>query len=195
MTAPSLSVGFDRARTLTARLIAVSSTSAAAPTQYRRAHHRWAQPARPGPASPPAVRASGPPSSACPVGACAADVRSTNVGRVMALKLVPTAPLCESRTRISARSTRAGTYPGPGSSPGLCAGPLRRSPRWLAEAGTRLADRPDAVSDDVWDMAAKHFDEPPLSALVLNIALINTMNRLNVITGHVAGEWTAEYVG
>jgi AhpD family alkylhydroperoxidase len=63
----------------------------------------------------------------------------------------------------------------------------------LAEAGTRLADRPDAVPDDVWDRAAKHFDEPALAALVLNIALINTWNRLNVITCQVAGEWTAHY--
>lgn len=65
----------------------------------------------------------------------------------------------------------------------------------LAEAGTRLADRPDAVPDEVWDMAAKHFDEPALVALVLQIALINTWNRLNVITGQVAGEWTAQYSG
>ena len=65
----------------------------------------------------------------------------------------------------------------------------------LTEAGTRLADRPDAVHDEVWDTAAKHFDEPALVALVLNIALINTWNRLNVITGQVAGEWTAHYAG
>jgi alkylhydroperoxidase family enzyme len=64
----------------------------------------------------------------------------------------------------------------------------------LAEAGW-LADRPDAVSDDVWDLAAKHFDESALAALVLNIALINTWNRLNVMTGQVAGEWTAQYSG
>jgi AhpD family alkylhydroperoxidase len=65
----------------------------------------------------------------------------------------------------------------------------------LAEAGTRLADRPDAVSDEVWDMAAKHFDEPALVALVLNIAVINSWNRLNVMTGQVAGEWTGQYGG
>ena len=63
----------------------------------------------------------------------------------------------------------------------------------LAEAGTRLADRPDAVPDEVWDRAAEHFDQPALAALVLNIALINTWNRLNAITGQVAGEWTANY--
>jgi AhpD family alkylhydroperoxidase len=65
----------------------------------------------------------------------------------------------------------------------------------LAEAGTRLADRPDAVPDDVWDAAAKHFDESGLVALVLNIALINTWNRVNVMTGQVAGEWTAHFAG
>jgi AhpD family alkylhydroperoxidase len=65
----------------------------------------------------------------------------------------------------------------------------------LTEAGTRLADRPEAVSDDVWHMAAKQFDEPALVALVLNIALINTFNRINVMTGQVAGECTAEYSG
>ncbi|MGH9028837.1 MAG: carboxymuconolactone decarboxylase family protein [Acidimicrobiales bacterium] len=63
----------------------------------------------------------------------------------------------------------------------------------LAEAGTRLADRPDAVPDEVWAVAAKHFDETALTALVLGIALINTWNRLNVITGQVAGEWTSQY--
>jgi alkylhydroperoxidase family enzyme len=44
-------------------------------------------------------------------------------------------------------------------------------------------------------MAAKHFDEPALVALVLDIALINAWNRLNVITGQVAGEWTARHAG
>jgi AhpD family alkylhydroperoxidase len=63
----------------------------------------------------------------------------------------------------------------------------------LTEAGTRLADRSDAVPDTVWDMAAKQFDEPALTALVLAIGLINNFNRLNVMTGQVAGEWTARY--
>jgi AhpD family alkylhydroperoxidase len=63
----------------------------------------------------------------------------------------------------------------------------------LAEAGTRLADRPDAVPDEVWETAAKHFDEAALAALVFVVALINTWNRLNVTTRQVAGEWTAAY--
>lgn len=63
----------------------------------------------------------------------------------------------------------------------------------LVEAGTRVADRSDAVSDEVWAMAAKQFDEVALTALVLVTGLINNFNRLNVMTGQVAGEWTAKY--
>lgn len=49
----------------------------------------------------------------------------------------------------------------------------------LAESVTRLADRPDAVPDAVWDGAADHYDEEELSALLLSIASINVWNRLN----------------
>jgi AhpD family alkylhydroperoxidase len=61
----------------------------------------------------------------------------------------------------------------------------------LAEAVTRLSDRPDPVPDTVWDEAARHFDERALAALVLAIANINVWNRLNVATGQIAGtyEW------
>jgi AhpD family alkylhydroperoxidase len=61
----------------------------------------------------------------------------------------------------------------------------------LCEAATRLADRPDPVPDDVFDEAAKHFDEESLAALVVQIALINTWNRLNVVTRQVGGAWTS----
>ena len=60
----------------------------------------------------------------------------------------------------------------------------------LAEAATRLADRPDPVPDEVFDEAAKHFDDEALAALVLQIALINTWNRLNVVTRQIGGAWT-----
>ena len=63
----------------------------------------------------------------------------------------------------------------------------------LTEAATRLADRADPVPDEVWCEAARHFDEPALAALVVSIAAINTWNRLNVVTGQVAGEWTAQW--
>ena len=65
----------------------------------------------------------------------------------------------------------------------------------LAEAGTRLADQADAVPDAVFEEAAKHYDEQALAALVVTIAAINTWNRLNVVTGQVTGEWTAQWAG
>ena len=34
----------------------------------------------------------------------------------------------------------------------------------LTEAATRLADRSDAVADEVWDEAARHYDESQLAA-------------------------------
>jgi len=60
----------------------------------------------------------------------------------------------------------------------------------LTEAVTRLSDRADPVPDDVWDEAARHYDEPALAALILAIATVNVWNRLNVTTRQVAGQWT-----
>jgi hypothetical protein len=37
----------------------------------------------------------------------------------------------------------------------------------LAESMTRMADRTEAVPDEVWDEAAKRFDEQQLAGLVL----------------------------
>ena len=52
----------------------------------------------------------------------------------------------------------------------------------LAEHATRLADRPDAVPDEVWEDAATHFPERELAGLVLWIATTNLFNRINVAT-------------
>ena len=60
----------------------------------------------------------------------------------------------------------------------------------LAEAATRLADRPDAVSDHIWDAAATHFDEKQLAAIVLMIGITNLFNRLNATTRQIAGAWS-----
>ena len=57
----------------------------------------------------------------------------------------------------------------------------------LAEAATRLADRSDPVSDDVWAAAADHFDEKELAGLILSIAAINAWNRINASTRQIAG--------
>jgi AhpD family alkylhydroperoxidase len=59
----------------------------------------------------------------------------------------------------------------------------------LTEQGTRIADAAGGVSDDAWANAAKHHDEEQLAALVCLIALINTYNRLNVITRQPAGDY------
>src|SRR6185295_19703635 len=56
----------------------------------------------------------------------------------------------------------------------------------LTEATTRISDRADPVPDDVWNEATKHYDEPALAALVLQIALINAFNRVNAATRQVA---------
>ena len=59
----------------------------------------------------------------------------------------------------------------------------------LAEAVTRLDDRSDPVPDEVWEEAARHYDETALAGLVLAIANINVWNRLNVATRQPGGEW------
>jgi AhpD family alkylhydroperoxidase len=57
----------------------------------------------------------------------------------------------------------------------------------LTEAATRLNDRADPVNDEVWNEAAKHYDEKAMADLILNIALINFWNRVNVPIRQVAG--------
>ena len=60
----------------------------------------------------------------------------------------------------------------------------------LTEAETRLADRAEPVPDEIWEEAARHYDETELAALVVSIASINAWNRMNVATRQVAGqEW------
>ncbi|EDY44472.1 carboxymuconolactone decarboxylase family protein [Streptomyces sp. SPB074] len=59
----------------------------------------------------------------------------------------------------------------------------------LAEEGTRIADGAGGVPDDVWDKAAKHYDERQLGGLVALIAIINAFNRLNVLTRQPAGDY------
>jgi AhpD family alkylhydroperoxidase len=58
----------------------------------------------------------------------------------------------------------------------------------LAEAITRLADRPDPVPDALWNEVARHYDERALASLILYIGLSNLWNRLNVPTKQVAGQ-------
>ena len=59
----------------------------------------------------------------------------------------------------------------------------------LTEQGTRIADAAGGVTDEAWAKAAKHYDDDQLAALVALIALINTYNRMNVITRQPAGDY------
>jgi len=52
----------------------------------------------------------------------------------------------------------------------------------LGEMVTRLSDRMDPVPDEVWEDAARHFDEAGLAVLLLAIAGTNFFNRLHTAT-------------
>jgi AhpD family alkylhydroperoxidase len=57
----------------------------------------------------------------------------------------------------------------------------------LTEAVTRLSDRSDPVPDEIWEEAARHYDERQLAAIVLHVAITNMFNRLNATTRQPAG--------
>jgi AhpD family alkylhydroperoxidase len=59
----------------------------------------------------------------------------------------------------------------------------------LAEQGTRIADAAGGVTDEAWANAVKHYDEEQLAVLVSLIALINALNRVNVIVQQPAGDY------
>jgi AhpD family alkylhydroperoxidase len=60
----------------------------------------------------------------------------------------------------------------------------------LAEAVTRIADRSDPVPDEIWDEAARYYDDKGLMAIVLMIATTNLFNRVNVSIRQLAGSWS-----
>ncbi len=64
----------------------------------------------------------------------------------------------------------------------------------LTEAATRLADRSDPVPDEVWEEAARHYDESQLAGLVVAIASINAWNRINAATRQISGEWVEQLI-
>jgi AhpD family alkylhydroperoxidase len=59
----------------------------------------------------------------------------------------------------------------------------------LTEALTRLSDRADAVPDDIWEQASRHYDQQALASLIIEIAAINVWNRFNVAVRQPAGSW------
>jgi len=52
----------------------------------------------------------------------------------------------------------------------------------LSEAITRISDRTDPVPDEIYNEAARHFDEQALATLIAGIATANLWNCLNVAT-------------
>jgi AhpD family alkylhydroperoxidase len=59
----------------------------------------------------------------------------------------------------------------------------------LTEQGTRIADASGGVTDQAWAKAAQYYDDEQLAALVCLIALINTYNRLNVVSRNPGGNY------
>lgn len=57
----------------------------------------------------------------------------------------------------------------------------------LTEAATRLADRAEGVTDEIWHEATRHYDESGMSALILMIAVTNMFNRINATIREQAG--------
>jgi AhpD family alkylhydroperoxidase len=64
----------------------------------------------------------------------------------------------------------------------------------LAESVTRLADSSDPDPAEVWDEAARHYDESQLAGLVLAIATINAYNRINAATRQITGDFVDQYI-
>ena len=71
-----------------------------------------------------------------------------------------------------------------------CFTPAERAALALAEAVTRMSDKDDPVPDEIWQEAARHYDEKGLAALVLSIATTNVFNRLNVTTRQMSATWS-----
>ena len=57
----------------------------------------------------------------------------------------------------------------------------------LTEVVTMIADA--GVPDEIWDEAARHYDEKALAALLVSIGVINVWNRFNAATRQIAGNW------
>ena len=57
----------------------------------------------------------------------------------------------------------------------------------MAEAATRLADHPEAVTEEIWAEATDHFTEEQLAAIILMIGITNLFNRLNTTIREPAG--------
>jgi hypothetical protein len=63
------------------------------------------------------------------------------------------------------------------------------------DRGRHAARRPvRPLPDELWEEAARHYDESQLAGLVLAIAAINAWNRINATTRQITGEWVGQWV-
>jgi hypothetical protein len=44
-------------------------------------------------------------------------------------------------------------------------------------------------TDEIWEEAARHYDEKAIAASIVTVANINVWTRLNVAVAQVVGEW------
>ncbi|MFF2528210.1 carboxymuconolactone decarboxylase family protein [Brevibacillus sp. NPDC058079] len=56
----------------------------------------------------------------------------------------------------------------------------------LSESMTRLNEQSQPVPDEVYEKAARHYDEAALATLIAGIATANLYNRINISTRQVA---------
>jgi len=63
----------------------------------------------------------------------------------------------------------------------------------LTDAVTQVAET--QVPDDVWEEAARHFDEDELAQLLVAITAINAWNRLNIAARTQTGHYTPGMFG
>lgn len=59
----------------------------------------------------------------------------------------------------------------------------------LTETITKLENKYESVSDELWLRVEKHFEEKEKAALVLFISAMNMFTRINVATRQLTAEW------
>lgn len=64
----------------------------------------------------------------------------------------------------------------------------------VSVSSNRSVSQSDPIPDEVWEQAARNYDESELAGLVVAIASINAWNRINAATRQITGEWVDEWV-
>jgi alkylhydroperoxidase family enzyme len=65
--------------------------------------------------------------------------------------------------------------------------PAERAALAVAEAATRLADTPEAVTDELWAGLTEHYDDKAIAAIIVMVAITNMFNRINTTVREPAG--------